>query len=112
MAPDEYWTRVHANYGSNLGLADDEIPEDYVKPSMALENGDDSVDDDYKDENVDDGDDEDIFLQDEVNSWLTWVGGKGGVLENGDDSVDDDYKDENVDDGDDEDIFLQDEVNS
>ena len=33
-----------------------------------LENGDDSVDDDYKDENVDDVDDEDIFLQDEVNS--------------------------------------------
>ena len=66
MAADEYWTRVHANYGSNLGLSSDELPEDYVKPTgeISIENGDDSLDEEYKDNNA--GETEDIFLQDAV----------------------------------------------
>ncbi|XP_072049872.1 protein Aster-B-like [Amphiura filiformis] len=72
MSPDEYWTRVHGNYGSNLGLASDEIPEDYVKPS--LENGDDSLDEEYKDDTVEDGDDE-IFLHDEESQDLSYSEG-------------------------------------
>ena len=67
MAAEEYWTRVHANYGSNLGLASDELPEDYVKPTgeISIENGDDSLDEEYKDGNPEEGE-EDIFLQDAV----------------------------------------------
>ena len=73
MTPDEYWTRVHANYGSNLGLTAEELPDDYVTPSgaIAMENGEDSIDDDSKDDAQDDeGDDEDIFVPDAVSKPL------------------------------------------
>ncbi|XP_022100057.1 GRAM domain-containing protein 1B-like isoform X2 [Acanthaster planci] len=35
MPPSEYWMRVHSNYGTNLGLAADELPEDYVCPDFS-----------------------------------------------------------------------------
>lgn len=37
MTPLEYWTWIHKLYGSDLGLDEDELPEDYIEPLDAEE---------------------------------------------------------------------------
>ncbi|XP_071806152.1 protein Aster-B-like isoform X2 [Asterias amurensis] len=78
MPSDEYWSRVHSNYGNNLGLGADDLPEDYVLPhhmSDGTENEGNDLDEESKsqgtegndegDEELEDGDEEDEEEEDD-----------------------------------------------
>ncbi|XP_038065613.1 protein Aster-B-like isoform X2 [Patiria miniata] len=77
MPAAEYWTRVHSNYGTNLGLSPDELPEDYVLPYLSpdeTENGDDeskSQGTEGMEEEDDDEDDDDVVEEDDSEEELS-----------------------------------------
>ncbi|XP_033641228.1 protein Aster-B-like isoform X3 [Asterias rubens] len=67
MPSDEYWTRVHSNYGNNLGLGADDLPEDYVLPhhmSDGTENEGNDLDEESKSQGTEGNDEEDEELED------------------------------------------------